>query len=78
MGENIKKMAQCKDCQAEITWVQSENGRWIPQDIDGTCHFDSCPARRDQRERRKREDRSDYSKIGIDQQQKQLNDYGDH
>jgi ribonuclease HI len=31
----------CKKCNAEITW-RKEGGKWMPVDLDGASHFQSC------------------------------------
>jgi len=36
-------MPTCKSCGAEIEWQKSANDKWIPHDLNGQCHFDTCP-----------------------------------
>lgn len=35
-------MARCRGCSAEISFVQTVNGKLMPVDADGTSHFATC------------------------------------
>ena len=39
-------MSRCRNCQAEIQWVETPNGRLMPIDADQVSHFARCPAAR--------------------------------
>ena len=56
-----KNMATCKDCNTTIEW--SKRGeKWVPMDLSGSCHFDTCPAR--QRAKQKYENSAiDYDEM---------------
>lgn len=34
-------MSYCKKCAHPIIW-RTEDGKWMPYDEDGTCHFKTC------------------------------------
>lgn len=33
----------CRSCSATIYWIQTDKGRLMPVDPDGTSHFATCP-----------------------------------
>lgn len=76
MGGFILNMSKCRSCGIEIEWHKSENDRWIPYDINGTCHFESCPDAKDWRKNYDNDDTVDYSRAGIPDCQRQLMDFG--
>ncbi len=41
-----KKASKCRSCQAEIWWVKTKNGKNVPVDKTGICHFDTCTEKR--------------------------------
>lgn len=41
-----KKASKCRSCQGEIWWVKTKNGKNVPVNKDGVCHFDTCPERK--------------------------------
>lgn len=40
-----KKASKCRSCQEEIWWVKTKNGKNVPVNNDGVCHFDTCKAK---------------------------------
>jgi hypothetical protein len=42
-----KKASKCRSCQGEIWWVKTKNGKNVPVNNDGVCHFDTCPDRKE-------------------------------
>ena len=69
-------MSKCKKCHAVLKWGMSPNGKWIPMDLNGTCHFDTCPHAKEFRGKHYGEEMSgDYTKIGRHKEQKGLDDY---
>ena len=36
----------CKGCSADIYWIRTKNGKWMPVDADGTPHWATCPDRK--------------------------------
>ena len=38
-------MSNCKSCGQEIVWRETDEGRFIPMNKNGTCHFETCPQR---------------------------------
>jgi primosomal replication protein N len=42
-------MAQCKSCGADIDFVKSKNGNWMPINKDGSSHFQTCPNAKEHR-----------------------------
>ena len=67
-------MSNCKSCGAEIVWEKSNNGKNIPMNKNGSCHFDTCPQAKNWRGRSK--DRSYKDNVQrletLDQQQTRL------
>ncbi|MBA3732282.1 MAG: hypothetical protein H0W93_08060 [Gammaproteobacteria bacterium] len=41
MPDDARK-AKCRNCSADIWWVQAETGRWQPLDADGASHIAGC------------------------------------
>ena len=33
----------CRSCQAEIRWVRTAAGKYMPLNADGTPHWATCP-----------------------------------
>ena len=64
-------MVECNKCGANIKWSKEE-GRWVPMDLDGKCHFDTCPKRK-----RYKNTSIDYTKLGKpkDPKQKELKEW---
>ena len=68
-------MAQCKSCKATIQWVE-RNNRWVPHDLDGRNHFETCPDADKFRKKQQSEDEAcDYKELGNDKKQMKLNDF---
>ena len=40
-----KKASKCRSCQEEIWWVKTKNGKNVPVNKTGVCHFDTCANR---------------------------------
>ncbi len=36
-------MPNCRSCDAEIIWEETDKGGWHPKNLDGTSHFETCP-----------------------------------
>lgn len=36
-------MSNCRSCGEKIKWVESPNGKHIPYNLNGICHFETCP-----------------------------------
>lgn len=43
--------SKCKGCEEYIYWVKTRNGKNIPVNADGFCHFDTCTKRGQSRQR---------------------------
>lgn len=43
--------SKCRDCQEYIYWIKSRNGKNLPVNADGICHFDTCTKRGQSRQR---------------------------
>ena len=41
-----KKASKCRSCQAEIWWVKTKNGKNVPVNADGICHYETCTEKR--------------------------------
>lgn len=39
---DLSKPRKCKSCFATIYWIESNNGKAIPVDPDGSNHFSTC------------------------------------
>lgn len=39
-------MSHCRSCKAEITWVETPNGKQTPIEPDGMTHWARCPQAR--------------------------------
>ena len=37
------KVSKCSRCGVMIRWEKTVNDKWIPMDMCGSCHFDTCP-----------------------------------
>ena len=35
--------SRCSGCGMKIFWIKTVNGKNMPLDPDGTCHFETCP-----------------------------------
>ena len=68
-------MATCKSCGAEIIWEKTEQGRWRPMDLNGKCHFDTCPKAEKYRKTTHKSSCLDYSRINVPDDQKQLYEF---
>lgn len=53
----------CKTCGAEIAFVRTEEGRWTPQNLDGSPHWQNCNA--PEQHRRRASTSSPASKVVI-------------
>lgn len=42
-----KEPRKCKYCDEEIYWVKSKNGKNVPCNKDGECHYETCPDKQD-------------------------------
>lgn len=68
-------MATCKSCGANIEWHKSPLGKWIPHDLNGTCHFDTCPQSKQWRGMSARGPTIPYDRIGVHPEQKQIGEF---
>lgn len=39
-------MSHCRSCNAEITWMETPNGKRTPVNSDGVTHWATCPQAR--------------------------------
>ena len=68
-------MANCKSCGVNIEWRQSESGQWIPYDLNGTCHFETCPQAKKWRDYRRANETIPYDRLGIKKNQTLLKEF---
>ena len=54
-------MTLCRLCGQPIKFEMNENGKWVPYDLDGVNHFNTCPEIKRRRELyRKNNDAQEY------------------
>ncbi len=46
-ASNRSSKSRCKYCGESIEWAKTANGKNMPVDPDGQCHFDTCKSKRD-------------------------------
>ncbi len=34
---------RCRTCGEPIIWRETNNGKYIPMNLNGVCHFETCP-----------------------------------
>jgi len=68
-------MTTCKSCGANIEWHRSPLGRWVPYDLNGNCHFDTCPQAKKWRGKGSENNPVDYSRIGVKPTQKLMDEF---
>ena len=67
-------MAQCQRCKQEIKWEKNDNDNWVPLNLDGVNHFETCPYSKEFRNK-KVKGNLDYDEIDKDPKQKGLEEY---
>ena len=70
-------MATCKACGAKIEWLMNDKGKWVPYDLNGVNHFNTCPDAKVFRGKHFTNDNTkDYTRMGVPKDQTQLNKWG--
>ena len=67
-------MATCKHCGCNIEWCKSRFDGWVPFDLNGRCHLDTCPKQKRFKGRVMVDEIKDYTRIGVHPNQKQITD----
>ncbi len=66
-------MTKCKKCKASIIWERNSNDKWIPLNLDGSLHFDTCLYAKEFRNKHFNQNNfHDYTKIRRENGQKGL------